>query len=814
MQTLLQDLRFSLRLFTRRPSLTFAAIIALALGIGAATAVFSVVNAVLLRGLSFPDPDHLAMVWIQNTEDGRDEIAFATAEYVDYRDQNEVFEQLGGVNPDSFNLTADGEPLQVDGARVTANLFSLLGVRPALGRIFAPDEDQPGHDQVVMITHRLWESRYGSAKSIIGRTLNIQLSPVFAPAGNTQVIGGLFTVIGVLPADFRLPSIEGDVWIPLTLDYNNLIRIQQRMRVIGRLKPGVSLQKAQSDLDRIAKRLEEMYPEASTGDTAFLRTLRDEDVGQIRPSLLMLLAGVSLVLLIACANVANLLLARAAERDKEVALRTALGASRGRIIRQMLTESIVLGIMGGGVGLVLAYWGTRVLAVNSPANIPRISEVSIDGFVLAVTLAISILTGVIFGLAPALQLSKSDLSQVLKQGARVSPGGFRHKLRSFLVISEVALALMLLVGAGLIAKSFMRLQGTEKGFDPKGVLTAQTSLPFSRYTEPTKRSAFYRQVLDRVRALPGVEFAGAVNIPPAMDDDQVVRITIEGRPEPAPGQAQLVSYRTVTPNYFQSLGIRLLRGRDFREEDLQTFSFIINESMARRYWPNEDPIGKRIRLGTNPQNPYLFIVGIVEDYKQFLDAPPDPTLYVSNIGQLSMTFTVRTASNPTSLASALRGEVLAVDPNQPIYNVMTMEQRLVNASPIRKSRFQTTLLLTFSLSALLLAAVGIYGVISYSVTQRTREIGIRIAFGAQPGDVVKLIVGQAMILTSIGVIAGLAVAFALTRLLSSLLFGVSATDPIIYAGTAAILAVVALLASYVPARRASRVEPMEALRYD
>jgi len=820
METFLQDMRYGARMLLKRPSFSVVALIALALGIGAITAIFSVVNTVLLYYLPFKDPDSVVTAWTRNLQEGRDQVTFSTAEFIDYKNANQVFEQMEGYDLSSFNLTSGGDPLQIDGGRATPDLFSLLGIKPLYGRGFSSEEGQPGRNYVVILTHGLWQRRFGSNQSILGEQITLYSSPLDSSSSQAaapqQTSRDTYTVIGILPPDFKVPGVKAELWVPLVIDQNNLSRARLGLRVIGRLKPGVGFSQAQAEMSTIASRIEKEYPSTNTGWDAFLVTMRDEDVGGVRTTLLILLGGAALVLLIACANVANLLLARASEREKEIATRIALGAGRVRIMRQLLTESVLLSVLGGALGLVLAVWGTRVLAAASPTNVPRIQDVKIDALVLGVTLAVSIITGMIFGLAPAIQFTKPDLQESLKESARASAGGVRsRRIRNALVVCEITLALTLLVVAGLIGKSFARLRGGDQGYDPKNVLTVQMSLPFSKYTDPAQRINFYQQVLERVRALPGVQSAGVINLLPSVINDQWNPVTIDGQPELPAGEIPRISVRTVSPGFFKTMGVPLLSGRDFTDEDVQRTQIIINESMARRFWPGEDPIGKRIALGLPPRrSAFIPIVGVIKDVKQWVDAPTDPTFYLPNLRQLSMTLVIKSASDPQGLIPFVQNEVQTVDKDQPLYNVLTMERRLEDAEPVSQARFRTLLLILFAGSALVLAAVGIYGVISYSIAQRTREIGIRMALGAQPRDVLRLVVAQGMSLTMVGVGAGLIVAYISTRLISSLLFGVSATDLTIYLGTAGLLTLVALLATLIPGRKATKVDPMEALRYE
>jgi len=820
LEILWQDIRFGVRVLIKRPGFTAVALVTLALAIGANTAILSVVKTVMFNSLPFNNLDRLVMVWRSNLSQDIDDLSFTEADFVAYRDHSEGLDQIAGIDAKSFSLTGGDEPVHLNGANVSVNLFSMLNVTPLLGRTFSHDEGEAGRDRVVILSFGLWQGRFGSDPNILGRTFTIRLTPALPPAASgeseTQEPEESYTVIGVLPKDFRLPGVEAELWIPLVLNYDRLRRVENSIIAIGRLKPGVTVKQAESQLKNLASGLEQQYPETNKGVSAFLNTLQDQDIGDVRSTLLLLMAGVTLVLLIACANVASLLLVRAAERDREMAVRTALGATRMRLIRQMLTESVLLSLVGGFLGIALAYWLTRLLIAVSPSGIPRIKDVTIEPSVLAITIAISFVIGIVFGLVPAFQISKSTLNESLKEGTRSASGGARkQRLRTVLVVCELSLALMLLIGAGLVVKSFMQIKSVDMGFDKKDVLSFQISLPHSKYRQPSQQAAFFRQALDGVRQLPGVEAAGTINILPFIPDNQFTPIAVFGHPESGPGESPLISVRTVSPGFFRAMGIPVVNGEDFSEENLQRIRLIINESLAKRFFPGEDPIGKRIAMGpSDARGGYIPIIGVVRDVRQFVVTEPAPTLYLSYIRELSMTMAVRTTSNPIAMASLVRERIRAVDSDQPIYDIKTMDQRMSEAGSVSKSRFRTTLLIVFAASALLLAAVGIYGVMAYSVTQRTREIGIRLALGAESRDVMKLVVGYGMVLTAVGIAIGIGAALALTRLMSALLFGVSATDVLSFVGAALLLMVVSLFASYVPARRATKIDPLKALHYE
>jgi putative ABC transport system permease protein len=806
-----QDLGYGLRMLLKNPGFTIVAVIALALGIGANSAIFSVVNTVLLRPLPYQDPDRLVMVWEDNTKAGYPRDTPAAANYIDWRDQNQVFEGMAAIADMSFNLTGTGEPERIDGRRVSANLFPLLGVEPQIGRAFMPEEDQPGRNRVVVMSHGLWQRRFGSDANITGKSLTLN--------------GDSYTVVGVMPPHFQFPESDDELWVPLALTSQEAAnRGRHYLQVVARMKPGVTLEQAQTEMTTIAARLQQQYPDQNTDLSAAVTLLHEHVAGDIKPALLVLLGAVGFVLLIACANVANLLLARAAVRQKEISIRIALGASRLRLIRQFLTESILLAALGGVVGLLLSLWGVSLLKAFIPPTISQAAEVSIDGRVLIFTLLISLLTGLIFGLAPALQASRFNLNETLKEGGRDSAAGSRgNRIRDLLVIAEVAVSLILLIGAGLLINSFLRLRNVDPGFRTGKLLTMQVELPVQKYPDQARRSAFYTELISRIEALPGVNSAAVTNWIPLVRQGDSIGFSIEGRPDPAPGQGKrpTVVTRVTSPHYFQTMGIQLMQGRVFGEQDKvdSPAVAVINETMARRFWPGEDPVGKRITPGSlNSPDPddWLTIIGVARDVRQFeLVADPKPQMYISYMQAgffAPRHLVLSTAVEPLSLASAVRKTIWEIDKDQPVSNIRTMEDVLSDS--IARQRFSMLLLGIFAAVALVLAAVGIYGVMSYSVAQRTREIGIRMALGARRGDVLMLTVGGGLKLVLIGVALGLVAAFILTRVMSSLLFGVSATDPTTFIIISLVLVSVAMLASYIPARRATKVDPMVALRYE
>jgi putative ABC transport system permease protein len=802
MESLWQDLRFGARMLLKKPGFTLIALVTLALGIGANAAIFSVVNTVLLRPLPYKEPERLVL--LRETKLPQfPEFAVAPANFLDWQKQNTTFERLVAMRPVTFNLTGTGDPEQLRGMGVTAGMVEMLGIQPLLGRGFLSEEHQPGKSNAVLLSHGLWRQRFGGDPHIINQTISLD--------------GQSFTVIGVMPATFQFGYRETEFWTPIAFTPQ---QAQNRgghnlSRVVGQLKPGVTFEQARAEMVTIAERLAAQYPETNASWNVMLMPLLDFTVRRIKPALLVLLGAVAFVLLIACANVANLLLARAAGRHRELAIRTALGAGRGRVIRQLLTESMLLSLVGGTVGLLLAGWGVRLLLALAPPDLPRLSDVSLDGRVLAFTALVTLLTGVIFGLIPAWQATKLNLNETLKDAGRGSTESGRQFVRSGLVVLEVASALVLLVGAGLMIKSFWRLQQVDPGFQPGNALTATVSLPKRKYPEEHQQVAFFQQLLEKVGALPGVLEVGATSMVPLGDNDFVLSFDVDGRP-PLPTNAQLsTNFFAVSAGYFQAMGIPLVRGRLFTERDSQASPHValINETMARKIFPNEDPLGKRINFNGGDKPDWYEIVGIVGDVKHY-GLAQETTLqtYEPYTQQTfsNMTLVVRTAGEPLALSGALRQAVLSLDREQPISSIRTLEQ-LVSTS-IEQQQFSMLLLGVFAAVALVLAAVGIYGVLSYAVTQRTHEIGIRMALGAGQRHVLRLVVGHGMRLTLLGVGTGLLAAFGLTRLMASLLFGVSATDPLTFAAIVLLLLCVALFACWLPARRAVQVDPLVALR--
>jgi putative ABC transport system permease protein len=806
MDAFLKDIRYGVRSLLKRPGLTSIAVFTLAIGIGANSAIFSVVNSLLLKPLQFPELERVVAIWENQPSRGVVHNEASMANFLDWRAQNHTFEQMGLYRWWSTNLTGLETPERIQGFLVTANFLDVLGVKPMMGRGFLADEDQPGKDPVVILTHGLWQRRFGSDPNIINKTITLN--------GISRL------VIGVMPQGFKYPR-GADVLAPLTIT-PELARSRQShsYEIVGRLKPNVTVESAQADLSTIAARLEKEYAESNTGWGVVVYPIIDDTVRLYKTAVLVLMAAVGFVLLIVCANVANLMLARAASRQKEMALRTALGASRWRLIRQLLSESLILALVGGTFGVLVAYWGVDLLRAVNPGDAAKFApgwdQLGVSLPVLGFNLGLSIFSGFLFGLAPAWQISRTDLNGALKEGGRQSSSG-SHRLRGLLVISEVALSLMLLVSAGLLMRSFLSLLKTNPGFNAENLLTMNLVLPAAKYKEEPQRASFYSDLVERVNALPGVESAAAVNYLPLGGSNSSDAFLIEGVAEPPPGQDFIGRYRVCTPRYFETMGIPILQGRSFTEQDKAGAPpvIIVNETLAKRYWPNGDAVGKRMRFTGPPDKaPWMQVVGVAQDVKHQLDLPNTPDFYLPHAQDSwsSMVLVARTKVEPLALAATARQQVWSIDKDQPVFDVRTMEQ--VRAISVSVYSFSSGSLGIFAIIALLLAAIGIYGVMSYAVLQRTQEIGIRMALGAQAADVLKLVVRNGMVLALIGVVAGLAGAFALTRLLTSLLFGVKPTDVVTFSIVTMGLLLVALLACYVPARRATKVDPLVALRYE
>jgi predicted permease len=801
MKTLWQDLKFGARSLRKNRGFTLVAVLTLALGIGVNTAIFSVTDAVVLRPLPYSEPDRLVTVWESSARSDDVRLIVSPANYLDWRARSRVFEQMGAYTEDFFNLSEDASyPERVAAARVTPSLFQTLRAEPLLGRAFTPEDEAAGH--VVLLSCGLWQRRFGSDPQVVGK--------------NIRVNGVDSQVVGVLPRDFIISPRPYDIYTPLT--FNDEQRADRRERylvVVARLRPGVTTEQAHSEMKSVAGRLAEEYPDENAGRSAAVVPMDRMIMWESRTALLVLLGAVSFVLLIACVNVANLLLGRAAARRKEMAVRAALGAGRLRLARQLLTESVMLALAGGLLGLLFAKWGTGLLVSLSPANIPRVEQAGLNARVLGFTLLTSALAGLAFGLVPALQASKVDLNDALKGGAKATAGARRSFTRGALVVAEVALSLVLLVGAGLLIKSFIRLTEVNLGFDPQRVVAADISLP-DAYDAPSKRAEFFRQLMTRVEALPGVSSVAVSQSVPLSGEEQGAQFMIAGRQPQHGGEKHGAIYHRVSSQYLDVMGIRLLKGRGLTERDTAGAPGVamINEAAARKYFPGEEPIGKQIILDRTPPRAFE-IVGVVADLRYVTPAlEPFPEVYVSYLDDpwYHMSLAVRAPGDPTRLVAAVRAEVAATDKDVPLANVKTMEQYV--ADSFSPQRFTAWLLVLFACAALALAALGVYGVIAGSVAQRTHEIGIRIALGAQGGDVLRMVILRGMTLTLTGVLLGLAASLALTRLMSGLLYEVSAIDPLTFAGVSLLLTLVALLACLVPARRATKVDPLVALRYE
>jgi putative ABC transport system permease protein len=803
MRVLAQDLKFGIRTLVENPVFTLVSVLALAIGVGANSAIFSVIDAVLLRPLPYYESHRLVKIWERQPQLARGSVAFAN--FRDWKDQNHVFEEVAAYQTGDYNLTSGDEPEQIQGVAVSSNLFTLLHAQPSSGNTFLPGQENQGSSSDVILSHDLWANRFGSDPSLIGKAINID---------NKN-----YVVVGVMPDKFYFPGKQFQLWLPLSINPNSPMagRGMHYLQAIGRLKPEVSLEQAKAEMDAIGGRLEQQYPRDNSGHGVNVFSLQEDSAAGIRSSLLMIQFVVGFVLLIACANVANLLLARATARQKEIALRSALGASRTRIVRQLLTESILLSLLGGTLGLALAAIGIRLLVTLSPGGIPRIEESALNGSVVAFTFLTALATGIVFGLAPALQISKPDINELLKAGsARGSTSAASNRLRKLFVVIEVALSLVLLIGAGLMIKSFVKLVSVSPGFNVENILTGSITLPNSKY-KGSQRAVFLQQVLERLQTDPRVIAAGAVSHLPLAGNGPSFNFDIQGRPATIPGQEFKAQLRATSPDYFRAIGIPLLEGRQLTVQDSSSSPnvVIINDVMAQRYWPNESALDKEISIDKDDKGSPIWrrIIGVVRGVRHTsLELQPEAQMYTPYT-QFSMpyiTLVLHTKTAALDLTADVRHAVSAVDRDQPISNTRTMEQVVSESTAPR--RFNMVLLSLFAGSALFLASIGIYGVISYLVTQRTREIGIRSALGARRFDILKLVISQGMALALIGAGIGLAASFALTRTVSSLLFSVSTTDPLIFLEVTGLLLGVALLACYLPARRATKVNPMIALR--
>lgn len=820
METLWNDLRYGWRVMRRSPGFAAVAILTLAIGIGASAAIFSIVNGVLLRPLPFPDSSRIVTIW--ETDANRNVVrgTASPAEFLDWRDMNHSFAELSGWRSLLFTITGSGDAEQVHGSQVSGNFFRMLGVGPVIGRDFSSEDEKPGREQVAILTYALWQRHYGGDSSVIGKSILLDEKP--------------YTIIGILPRSFSLYGVapELDIWVPFAFNRAQLNREDHELVIFGRLLPGVALPQAQAEMETIVSQLKKQYPGIDQENGVRVSGFHDELIKSLRPSIVILLAAVGFVLLIACANVANLMLARAATREREIAVRAALGAGRRRILRQLLTESALMALMGGALGIAVAYGGIHLLRAGLPpiggrGQIPHAEWIGIDGTVLAFTLFVSLLTGIIFGLAPAIQISRSELFESLKEGSRGSTGGRRsHFIQSSLVVSEIALSLMLLVGAGVLIRSFFLIMSDSLGFDPSNVLSMQIFLSAPRYPKAQQVNNFYQRVIEGVGALPGVKSASAANFLPLTGWSGFCDFDISGRATPPSGEHFTGQYRVADWRYLQTMGISVKQGRDLVASDgVDTQSVaLINEALARRYWPNQDPVGQQIRLkfpdtrqpwDPEPREGWLNIVGIVSDVR-------DWEWGEQKIGQIYLPYTqnasrimhlvVRSEGDPTQLVSGVRSVVNSVDPSQPVTDARFMDDYL--AASVSRRRLSMLLLVLFAGVATVLAAVGIYGVMAYAVTQRSHEIGIRMALGAEPNDVLRMVVSDGMKLAGIGLVIGIAASYAAARYLASQLYGVKAKDPITVICVSVGLALVAISACYFPARRATKVDPLEALRYE
>jgi putative ABC transport system permease protein len=809
METFRQDLRYGLRMLTRSPGFTAIAILTLALGIGANTAIFTVVNSVLLRPLPYPEPGRLVLLtehWERFPI-----LSVSYQNYCDWRDQSHSFELVGAARNANLTLTGAGEPDRLQGQMASASLFPLLGVKPPLGRTIEPADDRPNSAPVVMLSYGLWQRRFGGTADVLGRSITLDNNP--------------YTVIGVLPPGFEFLQ-PADVMVAMEPWAKTLPDDRSwhpGIQPLARLRPGVSLDQARAEMMTIAKRLEQQYPDYDTGVGANVNFLHEQIVANSRPALLVLLAAVALVLLIACANVANLLLARATNREKEIAIRVALGASRGRVVRQLLTESVLLALAGGALAILFAFNGLGSLLRLAGSSLPRSAGIHMDMPVLAFTAGLSLLTGILFGLAPALQATRIDLREELNRAGRGAVGAAKHlHLRSVLVVSEVALAMILLVGAGLLIQSFLRLSAVTPGFQPDHILLADVPLSQTAYAKPEQRTAFFDRLLERAQALPGVRAGGATTFLPVSGIGGAIHFNIADRPPKSPHDYILAGYRAISPRYLEALGVPLLAGRMLSLQDSSQASavVVINEAMARQFFPGESPLGKKMQLGATPGPgaPLMEIVGVVGNVRYALGSDPQAEMYVPyaqaipELPVFTMTVALRAAGDPQSLSSALREAVREINRDQPVVKIRTMEQNMNDS--VAAPRFRTLLLGALAGLALALAGIGVYGVMAYSVSQRTHEIGVRVALGAQMRDVLGLVLGHGLALALTGVAIGAAVALALSRVLASFLYGVTPTDPITYLGVAVLLTGISALACYIPARRATQVDPMTALRYE
>jgi putative ABC transport system permease protein len=802
METLLRDIRYGIRSLVRRPGFTAIAVATLALGIGANTAIFSVVNAVLLRPLPYRDSGRIVTLWQNNLKAGVSRNDVSPANFLDWREQNKSFESMAGIEPFGFSMIGNGEPERFPAWLVTSGFFEVLGAGALHGRTFTPTDYEPGNERVVVVGYALWQRRFGGSQNLVGQKLTLNGQP--------------YTVVGVLPPQIQFPA-DREVWAPRVLRENDRqLRGPTYWNVIGRLKPGVTVGQAQDEMSAIARRLAEQYPDTNGGMGATVVTLSEQLTGQVRYALFILLGAVGFVLLIACGNVANLLLVRGAERYREFAIRSAMGAARVRLIRQLLTENLLLALLGGVGGVLLASWGVRLILTFNSAKIPRIESVSMDLRVLLFALVVSVVTAIVFGLIPATQFSRPDLQSTLKEGGRGAvAGSTRHWVGNSLVVAEVAVALVLLTGAGLLVRSFVAVTSVDPGFNKDRVLALQVFLN-RNYQKSDQITGFFDQSLEKLMTVPGVESAAVVASPPFINLEQDASFTIQGRPVPPKGSEPSAFYTEVSPDYLSALTVPLRSGRFFTKFDKQDSALVvvINQTMARRYFPNEDPLGKQLTvIFARPE--VREIVGVIGDVLHSgLDTNARPEMFVPywQSPTTQMTFVVKTTPDAAAMLPAVKSAIREVNRNQTFSKTATMDQ-LINDS-LRQRRFNLLLLVSFAVLALILAAIGVYGSINYSTRQRTHEIGLRMALGAQSGNVLRLIIGQGLVLALTGVGIGLIASFALTRLMKGLLFGITATDPVTFIAISLLLILMALLASWIPARRATRVDPLVALRYE
>lgn len=810
MDSVLQDIRYGIRALIGRPGFTVVAILTLTLGIGINTAIFSVVDAVLLKPLPFKDPDRLVAAWKTLPEGADEQQSLSGDLFLDWKELNQTFDHMAIYAQWSFNITGGDRPDHIDGMKVSADFFSTLGTQALLGRTFFSDEDKPGKSDVVVISNQIWQRRFGSAQDIIGRHITIDDRDK--------------EIIGVMPNSFSFFYEGIDVWVPEPLDLAQLKAAKQKesfYRIIARLRPGISIEQAQGMLAAEAEQLAPLDIEHREGLGLGVGSLKENIVGEFQTAFLVMLGAVGLVLLIACANVANLMLARAISRSKEISIRAALGASRLRLARQFLTESLLLSIVGGAAGILVAAWGVGSIVKLIPEGVPRLIEVGIDGRVLIFMLSISLLTGIIFGLIPAIQASRPDLNTSLKESGRSNTADpAKHRLRNMLVVSEITLSIVLLVGAGLLIRSFIRLQAVDAGFNKENLLTVPVGLSSKKYGDSQKLNQFSEQVIEKIEAQPGVASVGATLLLPLSGSDAESEFTLEGSPVALPGEKPKARINVVSEGYFEAMGITVLAGREFARSDREDSPqvTIINETLARHYWPDGDVIGKRIKFGRLDNDaPWMTIIGVARGVRHNkLQVEPESEVYLaqsqSPVFFPFVTFVVRTTIKPEAAIASVRDAIWSVDRDQPAYDIKTMNERFSDS--IGEQRAQLFLLGLFAAMALVLSAIGIYGVISYSVSERTHEIGVRMALGAQTANVLSMILKQALKLSLAGTAIGLAAAFAVTRLMSSLLYGVSATDVVTFIGVPILLTLVAIVASYIPARRATKVDPIVALRYE